>query len=645
MRVDLFLSESIHLSDRHLARVCDVRRLAELPNPQAVYKPSIIVAGAAELAAYSPEILAPFRALGVRVIVTAGLVGEPLPPFASDDLHAALPQLGAREEEQILAAFIQNAIDLLTLQNDSLRTTRDLSELIRIGVLLSSEKDTDKLLELILTKAREVTGADAGSLYLLEEEGKKRRLIFKLAQNDSVALNVKSTPMLLNEQSVAGYTVLSGETVVIDDAYRIPPERPFSHGRWMDERLGYRSVTMLAVPLKNLKGEVIGCLQLINRKRQPAIRLIDNLTTLSEVIPFDEHAVEIVSSLASLAAVTLEKNRLYESIQTLFEGFVLASVKAIESRDPTTSGHSERVAKLTLGLGEIVNRVDAGPLAHIRFTPAQLRELRYAALLHDFGKVGVREPVLVKAKKLYPGETEVLRTRALQVSLAIKAETWKRRFQTLLEKGPEVFKSDYAAALDTLESTQLERLREDLALIWEANEPRVLPEDGQEKLWEVADRIYATFEGEPFRLIDARMARILSIPRGSLTEEERIEIESHVTHTHTFLSMIPWTKELRQVPEIAFMHHEKLNTHGYPRGLAAQELPAQARMMTICDIFDALTASDRPYKRAVPTPKALDILRFEAREGQLDPNLLDLFIASKVYECVLAPDEEQKAKT
>lgn len=645
MRVDLFLSESILLSERHLARPCDLHRLSELPKPQAVYKPSVLVAPYSELSAVGPEVLAPYKAQGLRVIVTDAPPQASLPALTPDDIHCTLPRLAEDGETCLLVAFIHNAIDFLALQDESRRSERDLNELIRIGVLLSSEKDTDKLLELILTKAREVTSSDAGSLYLLEEDGKKRHLIFKLAQNDSVPVNVKNVPMPLNEQSIAGYTVLSGETLVIDDAYRIPPNRPYSHGRWMDERLGYRTVTMLAVPLKNLKGEVIGCLQLINRKRQPAIRLVDSLTAITAVIPFDEHAVQIVSSLASLAAVTLEKNRLYESIQTLFEGFVLASVKAIESRDPTTSGHSERVAKLTLGLGEIVNRVENGPLAHIRFSPQQLRELRYAALLHDFGKVGVREPVLVKAKKLYPGETEVLRKQAALVALAIKAESWKRRFSELSEKGPERFKAEMAELLDTLESSQLSRLREDLSLIWEANEPRLLPESGQDKLWEVADRVYATFEGESFHLIDARMARILSIPRGSLTEEERIEIESHVTHTYTFLSMIPWTKELRQVPEIAFMHHEKLNTRGYPRGLAAQELPAQARIMTICDIFDALTASDRPYKRAVPTEKALDILRFESREGQLDPNLLDLFIASRVYERVLTPDSPQNATT
>jgi len=633
MRVDLFASDTLRLANRKFSRPFDVRRLGELEELPGKPRPSVIIGTARELSRVHPKLLDPFKTEGVRVIVMDAVPGSPMPRFPKEVIHCTLPKLDEREEWRILLAFLNNAHDLLVLQKSSNRTQRDLQELTKIGVLLSSEKDTDKLLELILTKSREITNCDAGSLYLIEEKDGEKRLLFKMAQNDTIPLNLKESIMPLNDQSLAGYTVLAGEPLVIDNAYEIESDKPFSHARWIDKAINYRNITILTVPLKNLKGEVVGALQLLNRKRDQKVQLVDPLTAMVMVLPFDDHSIELVSSLASLAAVTLEKNMLYESIQQLFEGFVSASVKAIESRDPTTSGHSERVAKLTVGLAESVNRINTGRFSTLRFSEEDLRELRYASLLHDFGKVGVRERVLVKANKLYPEEEGILKMKTKYVKAALMAWNWRRHLDTVLEKGNGEYQN-LKTGMDSEIQEILKTLEEDVGVIWEANQPKVLAEGNFDRLLSIADRIYTEFDGEPLQLISKEQAQVLTIPRGSLTEKERIDIESHVTHTYNFLANIPWTKELKNVPNIAYNHHEKLDAHGYPRGVKKEEIPIQSRMMTICDIFDALTASDRPYKKAISHERALDILGYERKDGKLDSDLLDTFIESKVYTLV-----------
>jgi len=269
----------------------------------------------------------------------------------------------------------------------------------------------------------------------------------------------------------------------------------------------------------------------------------------------------------------------------------------------------------------------------LRFSEEDLRELRYASLLHDFGKVGVRERVLVKANKLYPEEEGILKMKTKYVKAALMAWNWRRHLDTVLEKGNGEYQN-LKTGMDSEIQEILKTLEEDVGVIWEANQPKVLAEGNFDRLLSIADRIYTEFDGEPLQLISKEQAQVLTIPRGSLTEKERIDIESHVTHTYNFLANIPWTKELKNVPNIAYNHHEKLDAHGYPRGVKKEEIPIQSRMMTICDIFDALTASDRPYKKAISHERALDILGYERKDGKLDSDLLDTFIESKVYTLV-----------
>jgi len=374
-------------------------------------------------------------------------------------------------------------------------------------------------------------------------------------------------------------------------------------------------------------------LQLINRKADPDAVLATADAVERDVIPFDAHCVEMTTALASQAAVAIENGRLYEDIERLFEGFVTAAVTAIESRDPATSGHSGRVATMTVGLAEAVDRLSTGPYRDVAFTREQLRELRYAGLLHDFGKVGVREQVLVKEKKLYPQNLDLIRHRFAYLDQRTELEFERGRAELLLQHGRDA----YEAGLHRLECERRKR-REELArfldTIIQANEPTVLAEGSFEALEAIGRRTFVDFDGRVRPLLEDHELQFLMIRRGNLDEDERREIESHVTHTYRFLEQIPWTRELRAIPQIAYAHHEKLNGHGYPNRVTGLEIPVQARIMTIADIFDALTATDRPYKRAVPRERALDILCMEAREGTIDPALLETFIGSRVFDLV-----------
>ncbi|HET8798533.1 MAG TPA: HD domain-containing phosphohydrolase, partial [Thermoanaerobaculia bacterium] len=260
-----------------------------------------------------------------------------------------------------------------------------------------------------------------------------------------------------------------------------------------------------------------------------------------------------------------------------------------------------------------------------------VREVRYASLLHDFGKVGVREQVLVKEKKLYPQHIENIRGRFEFVMKSVENEANRKKVERLLAHGRDGY-DDFAAKLDAETAETLRKLQHDFAFIAQSNEPTVLPEGDFQYLLHLASRDYVDIRGERRLLVDGEEARILSIRKGNLDAAERLEIESHVTHTFNFLLKIPWTRDLSSVAEIAYAHHEKLNGRGYPRRLTAEGIPLQSRMMTVSDIYDALTASDRPYKRAVPTERALDILKMEVDDGLLDRDLVDTFIEAKVFE-------------
>jgi HD-GYP domain-containing protein (c-di-GMP phosphodiesterase class II) len=619
------------------------------------------------ITASEPLLAAHYVRLRLPNVRVLGVAKSPFKDARIDGaVYAYLPP---RTPSSLMERMVENALDHIHLAasrrevNERLAgATREIHELNQIGASLSAEHDLEQLLETILTKSREITRSDAGSLYLVEivpaakpagesqvagpdsavmpasgdglaqgGEGPHKVLRFKLTQGDSISVPFREITMEISPKSVAGYVALSGEVVNIEDAYRLPEDVPYRINRKFDEDSGYRTKSILAVPMKNQKGEVLGVVQLINAKYNPEIKLDSLSAVASNVVFYTKRQQELTASLASQAAVALENTRLYADIQAMLEGFVRASVTAIEARDPTTSGHSFRVSNLTVALAETVDRADSGPFSSLRFTRNQMKEIRYAALLHDFGKVGVREEVLVKAKKLYPAQLDMVRNRFQLVKRTIEAGTLRQRLDYLLEKGQDAY---LARASQFEEEYQQHRKELDdfFALVVQANEPSVLPAGHFEALLDIAATHFLDPDGKEQALLSMDEVRLLSIRKGSLDDAERLQIESHVVHTFNFLNQIPWTTEIRNIPLIARGHHEKLNGLGYPYKLSAPQIPLQTRMMTISDIFDALSAADRPYKKAVPEERALEILGFAVKDGELDPQLFQIFLEAKVFE-------------
>ena len=504
--------------------------------------------------------------------------------------------------------------------------------LLEIGTALAGEREADRVLSLILDHARELTNADAGSIYLVE--GDRERLVFKVAHNESVQADLSEFSIPVNPQSIVGSAVLRGKCVRVDDLYaEADPHAtmpPWSHDRSFDQRFGYQTRSMITTPMITPDGRVVGVIQLINARRDKG-----KLETIQDfamrVEPFTEEDEQLCSSLAAQGAVALDNARLYAEIQALFEGFVRASVLAIEQRDPTTSGHSQRVADLTVALASAADRADGGPFRDVSYSREQIREIQYAGLLHDFGKVGVREEVLVKAKKLYPHQLELVVSRFDHMRTVLKLRLLEQQLARMKQGLGE--DADLIAA----HAEQLAKLDAAIAAVTTANEPSILPQAVSSQLPALADLSFANTSGELVHPIGRGELLALGVRRGSLTPSERDEIQQHVTHTYNFLVQIPWGRHLQGVPDIAGKHHEYLDGSGYPSRVSAAGIPLQARMMTVSDIFDALTASDRPYKRAVPISQALEILRGEATVGKVDHEVLDLFIGAKIHESIGAP--------
>lgn len=581
------------------------------------------------------------------------IVRDPATPPELND-EAVFGWLPQQYSQKHLLVVLRNGLKLLENQrqiqylNQQLDVqTHELQELNNIGVALSAERDMGRLLNLILQKAREITRADAGTLYLVEKQKdvpadpndffQDKQLRFKLSHCDSRTTNYSEFTMPIVKSSLGGYVTLTGQVLNIPDVYQISEDCEYRHNRSFDEMVGYRTKSILTIPMKTHKDELIGLLQLINRKRDWNTRLDTPEIAEENVIEFDSHCVDLANSLASQAAVAIENNRLYDEIKSLFDGFVLAAVHAIEQRDPTTFGHSERVARLTLALADQVNRLDSGRFRSVHLSENEMQQIRYASLLHDFGKIGVRENVLVKAKKLYPHELERIVHRFHFIKSSMKLNYSDHKIKKLLRQSV----ANVQAELQSLDSQLNERISElddFLEFIIKINEPTILEKGASNQLLAISQHQYRE-NGTKESYLNTHEINCLSIPKGSLSETERREIESHVNHTYNFLKRIPWTEELQAIPEIAHGHHEKIDGSGYPRGLKEDEIPIQSKMMTIADIFDALTAWDRPYKKAVPVERALKILEFERNDGKIDADLFQLFIEAEIYKIVKPPKQ------
>jgi len=531
---------------------------------------------------------------------------------------------------ELLRVALQNSVlklDVKQLEEHARRQHRQFEELNRIGIALSAERDIDKLQEFILTTMRQLTNADGASLWVKTVEDDVPKLFLASSQNFSIDNTYQAFKVPVDEKSVVGYTVTMGTSQIYDDAYNPPPGKP-QGGRGFDAQYGYRTKSMLTVPMRNYNSDVVGAVQLINAKRRFDVKLTVD-TVEQEVVSFRPDDLEMIESIASQAAVAIDNKTLLDSIQALFDGFVQASVTAIEQRDPTTAGHSGRVEKLTGGLARAVTEIAVGKYRDVRLTEEQFKELRYACLLHDFGKVGVREHILIKAKKLVPGQLEVIQARFEFVQRSVQVKYATEKLEAIRSDSTDL---EQLLDIDRRLEEDLRQLRLWFDAIASANEPTVLPEDKASMLEVLSRQTYVDMSGQEHPMLYPQEFRFLSIRKGTLDEQERLEMESHVTHSFHFLSKIPWTPVMRGIPEIAYGHHEKLDGSGYPRGLTDPQIPIQTKMMTISDIYDALTAQDRPYKRAVPLQRAMDILHEEASMGKLDKELLEIFATRRIFD-------------
>ncbi len=497
---------------------------------------------------------------------------------------------------------------------------RNLKYLYEIGIALGAERDLGKLLDSILFYARKLLSSDAGSIYLVEDGFLKLAIV----QNDTLkGYPFKGATIPINKNSIAGYVASTGRLVNIEDVYNMPKDLGFHFDPGFDKKTGYTTRSMLTLPMVTKKGEIIGVLQLINRKKVFE-KTLDSRESLEKlVIPFTKTDEVIGQAMANQAAVALENSLLYNEIKELLRGFIQASSRAIESRDPPTMGHSSRVSRLLVAFARTINQEKSGKFKDVEFSEDEIEELEYAGILHDFGKIGVREKVLTKPTRLYPEQLKVIKERLSKIR-------WMEAFRKLLDKAGVDFSEELRKISENFQSLA--------SFIESVNVPRPLKEEEKRRILDIAKRRFEE-DGVEKCLIEEDELKNLLIDRGTLNQEERREMESHVEHSYRFLSQIPWGKEKAKIPEIVYQHHERVDGSGYPRGLKKDEILIQSRMMAIVDIFDALVASDRPYKKALPLSLALKIIREEAEAGHLDKDLVELFIEKKVYREICQEDE------
>ncbi len=489
--------------------------------------------------------------------------------------------------------------------SDEERLRFEQSTLLDLMAQLTAERDPDRLLGRILAGMRQVVGAEAGSLYVVDEDAAALR--FRVAQNDRLGLSsVPSGTLPLTTASIVGQVVLSRSALNLPDVRRAPAGIVFNDT--FDRSAGYRTVSMLTVPLTDAQGQVLGAVQLINRIERGA------------VVAFDSHEQHLATRMAGAAGMALVNARLSAEITALFDGFVRASVLAIEARDPTTSGHSIRVSALAVGLADAAGR--RGDFAELPMAQNDRRTLEYAALLHDFGKIGVREEVLVKAAKLHPWELQGLRQRFEVIGLTEEV----RLLRTALHAGtpPQAVEAAIAAFRSELDHT--------LEALIDGSAPKPASPELQALVTSLGGQLWTDRAGKPRPWLTDREQECLSLPYGSLTPGERNAIQDHAAFTERFLAAMPWGRELDGLPGIAAAHHEKIDGSGYPLGLVGAAVPLPSQMITVVDIYDALTALDRPYRKAIEHERACDILYKEVEVGRLDRRLVDAFVEEDVVE-------------
>lgn len=503
-----------------------------------------------------------------------------------------------------------------------------IKRLSQVGLALSSEKDIRKLLELIVGEARDLSNADAGTLYTVDK--KKQELSFQIMQNDTMKTRLGGTegakitlpnvPLYidgeLNYGNVSSFAALTEEIVNIPDVYEADGF-DFTGPRKYDAATGYRSKSMLVIPLKNHENTIIGVLQLLNA--------MDSET--GDIIPFSNEFVDMIASLASQAAVALTNTQLIEELKALLYAFIKSIATAIDEKSPYTGGHIKRVVYLSTVLAEKINEARTGPFAQVVLTNEELEELRLAAWMHDVGKITTPEHVADKSSKLETvfDRSKLIETRFHLFAKSIETEFLRRKIKILQEKPVD---SADIKNLDREMKETLQLLEQDLEFVKSCNSSGEFMNDEKiSHLREIASKTCKLFgRMEPY--LNEEEVENLAIRRGTLDDKERKIVENHATMTLKILKQLPFPRQLSHVPDYAGAHHERLNGSGYPNGLTDKELPLQSRILAIADIFEALTAKDRPYKKPMNLSQAIKIMKFMKEDRHIDPDLYDLFVQS-----------------
>lgn len=503
---------------------------------------------------------------------------------SSDDFEISASNIFKVNGEQInefMISVLRSSAEMFS------RLKKEIINNYRIGIDISFEKNNKALWDKIISFCRDTTGAEAGTLYLMGKD--KKNIYFVSSQNEKLDIKtIEKKKVPYDMKSFVGYVCHSGKTLNIKDAYSLSEKGPCVFNDKFDRKFNYRTKSILTVPMRTPRDETVGAIQLINKKNED-----------EKKVPFSKYDEMLLKSLASLAGVSVENRRMYEETAELLENIILSSSKSIEQRDPATKGHSERVARITVALMEMINE-DESLFKGVEFTEHDFKTAEMAAIMHDFGKIGVREHILSKINKLYPSDYERLTGRL-------------RYLRTALERDELKYGADRKKEIDFISFFQ-NRLDD-------INTPSPLTEE-QKEILEKARLFIVSTDGEEHRLLNDSEYTFLSVPRGNLTDKEREAMQGHVQNSYDILSSMKWPFEVRNVPEYVYSHHEKLDGSGYPRGLPADKIGIVERILVIADIYDALTAADRTYKKGIPVQKALVIMENEeVNTGKLDRNI------------------------
>jgi HD-GYP domain-containing protein (c-di-GMP phosphodiesterase class II) len=504
-----------------------------------------------------------------------------------------------------------------------------LDELNAIGIALSSERDINRLLEIILEAAKRIAHADAGTLYLLDAE--RQVLRFAIIRTDSLGIvmggtsgqSISFSPVRLydeagkpNHATVVAYAALSGKTVNIPDAYTAEGY-DFSGTKAFDQKTGYRSTSFLTVPMRDHEDQIIGVLQLINALDRQS----------GGITSFHEDDVHLTESLASQAAIALTNRRLIRQMEDLFESFISLINTAIDDKSPYTGGHCERVPILTMQLAEAVNLTQQGALKDFSMSPQDKYELKIAGLLHDCGKITTPVHVVDKSTKM---QTLFDRIHLLDTRFEVLKRDAEITFlRGLLEAEQNLVEAN---RLHIEFTEQIRRLDDDREFLRHCNVgSEKMEEADQARVRSIAAYQWRNEADEQADFLSVDEIENLNIQFGTLTAAERQIINHHIDVTIKMLESLPWPRQLKNVPEYAGGHHERMDGKGYPKGLVREQMSWQARMMGIADIFEALTAKDRPYKKGKTLTESLFIMGKFKLGGHIDPDLFDVFVREKVY--------------